>query len=436
MPNANAATHALDYIAGQPWLITEEALSQIVAIAGRINDSPEAVATRLGRPLENARTVQTYGQTAVIPITGPIVRYANLFSEISGATSLEVLARDFQTALDSNAIEHIILNLDSPGGQSSGIAEFARLVKDSPKPVTAYVGDIAASAAYWIASQASSIVASPTAMVGSIGVVMTWRASKDQPLEIVSTQSPLKRADPTTDAGRLEAQRLVDQLATIFVADVAVGRGVHVDTVLADFGRGSLLIGEHAIAAGMIDRIASLTSLISAGAPGPTHRRGIVMTNPVAGAPTIDRAYLETKHPDLLASLSKEFKTIGYEDGLLAGASTERSRIQSVREQLIPGHEALIERLAFDGKTSGEQAAVQVLAAERQQRTAYQEAVANASPPPVPAALAPVAEAPEDFETKVAALIAAGQSRAQAIRATAAAHPEQHAAYLARVNRA
>lgn len=48
----------------------------------------------------------------------------------------------------------------------------------------------------------------------------------------------------------------------------------------------------------------------------------------------------------------------------------------------------------------------------------------------------PAASAPTDFETKVSAMVAAGQSRAQAIRAIAAAHPELHRAYLARVNRA
>jgi len=56
-----------------------------------------------------------------------------------------------------------------------------------------------------------------------------------------------------------------------------------------------------------------------------------------------------------------------FDAGFTAGAECERARIQAVQEQLMPGHEALIETLKFDGKTTGEQAAVQILAAERKQ---------------------------------------------------------------------
>ena len=51
-----------------------------------------------------------------------------------------------------------------------------------------------------------------------------------------------------------------------------------------------------------------------------------------------------------------------------AGAKSERARIQAVQEQCLPGHEALIQTLMFDGKTTGDQAAVQILAAEKKRR--------------------------------------------------------------------
>jgi ClpP class serine protease len=56
------------------------------------------------------------GGTAVIPVRGPIFRYANLFTGISGATSLEVSAKDFGVALNDRAIEQIVLAVDRPGG--------------------------------------------------------------------------------------------------------------------------------------------------------------------------------------------------------------------------------------------------------------------------------------------------------------------------------
>jgi ClpP class serine protease len=389
-----AKLDAIDLIGREPWCIEPGALERIVAIAQRLNDTPEAVATRLGRPLDNARTVETFGPTAVIPITGPIFRYANLFTEISGATSLEILARDFQAALDDPVVQQIVLSIDSPGGQSTGIAEFAGLVRASAKPVTAYVGDLAASAAYWIASAAGEIVASPTAMLGSIGVVMTYQPPPDRPgekpkVEVVSSISPAKRLTPDTEAGRTEAQRIVDHLAEVFVADVAIGRAVSHETVIADFGAGSLLVGARAIAAGMADRIATLHSL-TAGAPGFTSTRPFAMTNQAQtpGAPTIDRAYLNVNHPDLVSALLAE----GQAQGLAAGAEAERTRIAAVREQLVPGHEALIERLAMDGKTTGPEAAVAVLQAEKALRLGAQQALASA-PPPVAAAVPPLPSA-------------------------------------------
>jgi hypothetical protein len=57
-----------------------------------------------------------------------------------------------------------------------------------------------------------------------------------------------------------------------------------------------------------------------------------------------------------------------FDEGFKAGAKAERERIQAVEAQFLPGHEDLIVKLAFDGKTTGEQAAIQVLAAERKKR--------------------------------------------------------------------
>ena len=91
---------AFDFAADQPWAILPESLETILSIAGRYNDDPEAVAAKIGRPLNNTRTVSMRGDTAVIPVHGPIFRYANLFTEISGATSIEVMATDLQKAMD------------------------------------------------------------------------------------------------------------------------------------------------------------------------------------------------------------------------------------------------------------------------------------------------------------------------------------------------
>lgn len=98
------------------------------------------------------------------------------------------------------------------------------------------------------------------------------------------------------------------------------------------------------------------------------------------GAPTIDRAYLDANHADLVAAIRAE--------GEAAGRSAELKRSAEVRAQLLPGHDALIERLAADGKTTGPEAALAVLAAEKALLSQEQAAIL-ARPAAVPAAPAP-----------------------------------------------
>jgi len=396
-------TKALDLILAEPWLIQSEALERILLIAQRQLDDPKLLALRDGAPMDNTRSVEIHGDAAVIPVRGPIFRYANLFTEISGATSLEVLARDFVVAQENPAINRLILAIDSPGGQATGIAEFAAIIRASAKPVTAYAGDMAASAAYWFAAAAERLVVSPTSLLGGLGVVSTFRSEQDGlcrscskksgKIQIVSTQSPLKQADPRTPAGRAELQRVMDDLAAVFVSAVADYRGTNEETVLSDFGRGSLLVGAKAVSAGMADSVGSLASII-AGTSGPTSNEGFSMSDSgKAKAPEVTAEWLRANHPIVYASILKQggqeaIEALGPE--LRAeGAETERLRIKAVREQSIPGHDALIERLAFDGQTSGEQAAVQILAAERQSLAAASRSQLEDRPAPVSAVEAP-----------------------------------------------
>jgi ClpP class serine protease len=259
-------TRVLDAITAQPWAITQEALSTILSVARREADL-EAVQARLGRPLANTRSVTQRGAAAIVPIAGPIFRRANLFSQISGATSIDILARDFRAALDDPAVAAIVLEIDSPGGEVAGVNAFADMVYAArgQKPIIAYVGSQACSAAYWIAAQADTIVTDATAMLGSIGVVMAMPTDRaDGELEFTSSQSPNKRPDVGSSAGRQQMQQLIDATADVFIAAVSRGRGVSAETVVADFGAGGVLVGEAAVQAGMADRVGSLEDILAA----------------------------------------------------------------------------------------------------------------------------------------------------------------------------
>jgi len=262
--NVIAALHAAH------WAILPESLKQMMEIAARSIEVPintiEALEAKLGKPVNADELMTVRDRVATIPVSGPLFRYANLFTLISGATAYATLATDLQQALDDPNVNAIILAIDSPGGEVNGNAELSQMIYDArgKKPIVAYISHLGASAAYWLASAADEIVVSPTSIVGAIGAVLSIsdRSAQDaargvRTIEIVSSQSPKKRLAPTSTEGQAELQILVDNMATVFIETVARNRGVTVDVVAADFGQGGVFVGETAVAPGLVDRLGS-----------------------------------------------------------------------------------------------------------------------------------------------------------------------------------
>lgn len=368
---------ALSALINSPWCITEDALKTILTIAKRENPELSAVETQLGRKLEYARSVTERGGVATIPVDGPIFRKANLFTSMSGATSVEILAKDFTTALHNPQVKAILLAIDSPGGEVTGVHEFAEMVHQARgvKPIVAYVEGLGASAAYWIASACDSIICDPTAMLGSIGVIAALDNSSDpNSITFVSAKSPNKHPDMATDAGRAQIQALIDATAEVFIADVARNRGVTTEAVVERFGAGGLKVGADAVTAGLADKLGSyeqaLTDLqnrrsqpAAMQATSPEWRESVttIPLNRTAGGvlpslvspasvparrvPTIDRSPLPVKENRMSEDIQhpSEPATVAAIDVELNAAETAKiDRIVSMREQEWKAREARI----------------------------------------------------------------------------------------------
>ena len=372
------ATRVIDAICTQQWAITEPWLATIIDIAERKQSDIQAVLAARGEQLVNTDRVIMRDGVAVLPVRGPIFRYANMFTQVSGATSIDSLAADFGAAVANPSVRAIVLEVDSPGGMVAGVSEFAEKVREATqvKPVVAYVSDTGASAAYWIASAASELVIRDTAGVGSIGTVMqTMRGGSDGSIKFVSSQSPYKQANPDSEAGQRLYQAHVDALAQVFIDSVAAYRGVTPQKVQEDFGKGAMLVGAAAVAAGMADRLGSLESIIAGLADEPRKRAcamNITREQIAAEHPAIADAFraegaagvvisvdsIKASHPAVFAAILAE------------GATTERARIQGVHAQGsdLPGYGKEIEAMMFDGTTTAEGAAVKILALEKAAR--------------------------------------------------------------------
>lgn len=272
-------------LTAEPWVIVPSWLPLLAALAQRNHAAPEVQATQdwqkrdfdlMAGPgaqrLAGATRAYAIDGVAIIPVTGPIFPRANMMTEQSGATSLTMLQNDFRAALGNAEIGAIMLLIDSPGGQVSGTSSFADLVATGSKvkPTIAHISGTGASGAYWIATACGEITIDRTAMVGSIGVAvaMAKQVAPDAEgyieIEVVSSNAPNKRPDATTEDGLAEIRGMLDGVESQFIADVAKGRKVTADKVIADFGAGGVKIGSAAVKAGMADRVQSQDQTLNA----------------------------------------------------------------------------------------------------------------------------------------------------------------------------
>ncbi|UVM54289.1 S49 family peptidase [Pseudomonas sp. B21-012] len=359
---------ALELAASQPWLMLPDALDNLLAISDRMGD-PVALATKRGERLEETRSVSLRNGVAVVPVIGPIFRYANLFTEISGATSTQVLATDIQRALDDPKVKAIVLNIDSPGGVASGINELAEMIfaGRSRKRIVAYIGGTGASAGYWIASAASEIVIDEASLAGSIGVVVeavveNESASGRKRYQIVSRNAPNKRLDLSTEEGRSKLGETIDALGDVFVSKVARNLGVDAETVPEMGDHGGLRVGADAVKHGLAHRVGSLEALLTELAkPAITSTRIHTMTTVkttadlraalAAGTDVNTIEIAQADQPDT-ASIRTE------------AATEERERIKGINALASKGFEKEIEAAIDNGSSVEATALVMFKAAQ------------------------------------------------------------------------
>ena len=197
---------------------------------------------------------------------GALFRYANVFTQVSGASSYEIIARDFRDAYADNDVHTILFNIDSPGGEVNGCCDLAQTIFEArgKKPIIAYGSGDVASGAYWIASACDNLIVSKTSSVGSIGVVGVYHDNKDSNIvEIVSSQSPHKRVDINTDDGKARLQQRIDAMANVFINAVATYRDISIEDVQQRYGGGDVFIGDDAVKQGLADNTQTFDNVIA-----------------------------------------------------------------------------------------------------------------------------------------------------------------------------
>lgn len=391
-----------------PWAITPEMLDEIQAIYARHlrGDKIDLVGleARLGTPLANEpKGYEVIDGVAVLPIEGVIAKRANLFTKISGGTSSQLIIRDFLAAMADPKVEAIVGAFDTPGGTVDGTPEMAQTFFNArgSKPLIAFTDGQMASAGYWAGSAFDLInISSDVTMVGSIGVI-------GKHVDMSRAEERDGRRTTLIHAGRYKAvgsphaplsgedlavlQASVDHVYSVFVENVARYRATSVDDVLARMADGRTFHGRQALTAGLVDGVATYSETIEmardmARTKKRTSRTGVVAAViPKPKEHTMNLETLKAEHPDLVQAITAEAQTgmaAAIASARSEGASAENQRIKDVRAQLIPGHEALIEQLAADGKTTGAEAAMAIVGAEKNLRQGAASAIQSEANPP------------------------------------------------------
>ncbi|HLI51912.1 MAG TPA: S49 family peptidase [Thermomicrobiaceae bacterium] len=268
-------------VAETPWAILPAKFAEILAFLDLRSQgvvfSHEQIQARVSAA--SPRAVQAAGSVAILPLYGTIGQRMNLMSEFSGGTSTEQFATAFRQALADDSVGSIVIDVDSPGGTISGVPELASEIQAArgQKPIVAVANSLAASAAYWIASQADELVVTPSGEVGSIGVFAAHQDVSEM-LANLGTRVSLISAgkfktegnpyEPLSDDARAAIQASVDDYYQMFATAVAKGRGVSKGDVTGGFGEGRIVGAKQALSLGMADRVATLRETIARLASG------------------------------------------------------------------------------------------------------------------------------------------------------------------------
>jgi len=214
-----------------------------------------------------------------LSINGPSP-LARLFG-LSGSSYRTIMAACDRAA--ASACTSVAFAINSPGGDVQGVDQCWQAIAAlaEKKPCTAENHGLMASAAYWLASACTKIVAmSPACEQGSIGVKIVaiddsdWQKQAGiKRVQIVSKNAPAKVDDPATKAGRENLQARADAMEGVFLARVAEGRGVTAEYVAENYGSGAVLISAEALRVRMIDDVRMSMKAESPAAPDSLSRR-------------------------------------------------------------------------------------------------------------------------------------------------------------------
>ena len=182
----------------------------------------------------------SFGNTvAIVPVQGEIA-YSQSSILGGGVATPQSITDGIKQAEEDSSVSAIVLDVNSPGGSPVASEEIMNAVKNAKKPVVVWISDIGASGAYLVASPADKIVASPSSIVGSIGVILSLTDLSGLYQKIGVNQYAIKAGEykdmgasyrNLTPEEEQMLQEMVNQDYEYFIKQVAENRKLDLDYV-------------------------------------------------------------------------------------------------------------------------------------------------------------------------------------------------------------
>lgn len=272
IPNVLRSVCAHSWAAHPAWL------ADMVSVLNRrslgIRLTAEEIEASIG---ETRREAIPVAGIQLLQVLGPLTQRMPMKVSGEGGTSTEAVAKGLDGALANPDVGGVLLEIDSPGGSVFGVQELAEKIRGArqssggAKPIWAIANSQAASAAYWIGSQADQLIVTPGGQVGSIGIFGV-HMDESKALEmkgftptIISAgkyKNELHGLSPLSEDARNYQQAMADDYYDAFVNAVAKGRNVKALAVRGGFGEGRMVSAVKAVEEGMADAAWSMDETI------------------------------------------------------------------------------------------------------------------------------------------------------------------------------
>lgn len=300
----------------------------------------------------------TANGTAIIPIRGALVNrdLPEVIARFLGVTTYPLLQRQFAEAAANPEVKRVLLDVNSGGGAVAGLAETSEALDNLKlsKPVSAFAGTSCCSAAYWLASQASTLATAETAELGSIGVIAVHMEVKEayerEGLKPTVFRAGAKKhlgheMETLTEEAKADIQQGLDFMHGKFIDAVAANRQLprHKAAELSD---GSVFFGEEAVRRGLADRVTTFTKFL-AGLEAQAAR-----PNQQPGGYAVDYGVTTMTLEEAMARIAELEDGQGADKAALAAAQTRASEAEAKVAALEAANTSLSASLAAAGADS------------------------------------------------------------------------------------